>query len=113
MMVFNLTGNEDTEAAQDPEDIRHSLDDLIAKLEPTPETSGGWGAVMSEHKQEWERLKAQIHERQKALKALVREKKSGELSPEEFERKYREIQDELTALEFQVYNLRLGTDVKL
>ncbi|MCF2137402.1 MAG: hypothetical protein K9W43_09235 [Candidatus Thorarchaeota archaeon] len=108
-----MTDEDNPETTHNPEEIRRSLDAIVAKLEPTPESSGGWGAVMAEHREEWERLKAQIHERQTDLKALVKEKKAGTISSEEFEKRYRSIQDELTALEFQVYNLRLGTDVSL
>ncbi len=105
-----LTHEEDS---SDPDKIRRSLGEIVSKLEPTAESSSSWGSVMAEHREEWERLKAEIHERQRALKALVKKKKAGDISPDEFERKYREIQDELTTLEFKVYNLRLGTDVKV
>ncbi|MHA1770864.1 MAG: hypothetical protein ACTSYL_05100 [Candidatus Thorarchaeota archaeon] len=108
-----MTDEDNPETTHDSDEIRRSLDAIVTKLEPTPESSGGWGVVMAEHREEWERLKAQIHERQTALKALVKEKKAGTISPGEFQRRYQEIQDELTALEFQVYNLRLGTDVSL
>jgi ribosomal protein L29 len=34
------------------------------------------------------------------------------MSPDEFEKQYRKLQDELTELEFKVYNLRLGTSIE-
>ena len=40
------------------------------------------------------------------------EKKAGTIGQDEFDRKYRKLQDELTELEFQVYNMRLGTSVE-
>ena len=39
------------------------------------------------------------------------EKKAGTIGHDEFEKKYRKLQDELTELEFEVYNMRLGTSV--
>jgi len=103
----------DSEKSHDPEEIRRSLEDIVEKLEPTARSSSGWGAVMAKHRERWNELKAQIHERQSALKELVKRKKAGEISADDFEREYRRIQDELTSLEFEVYNLRLGTDVKV
>jgi hypothetical protein len=41
------------------------------------------------------------------------EKKAGTICQDEFNRRYRNLQDEITELEFEVYNLRLRTDVKL
>lgn len=95
-----------------PKEIKESLDDVVHKLEQDASSSESWGASVSGHKREWEELKRKIKERQRALKALVMEKKAGTVGQDEFDRKYRVLQDELTELEFEVYNLRLGTDVK-
>ena len=95
-----------------PKEIKESLDDVVHKLEQDTSSSESWGASVSGHKGEWEELKKKIKERQRALKALVMEKKAGTIGPDEFDKKYRVLQDELTELEFEVYNLRLGTDVK-
>jgi chromosome segregation ATPase len=105
-----LNGNNTDEA--DPETIKKSLDEAVQKLDQTAAASKTWGEAMSSHREEWEQLKQKIHERQNALKSLVREKKSGTIGQEEFDLKYRKLQDELTDLEFQVYNLRLGTSVQ-
>ncbi len=106
-----MAEDENKESA-DSERIRKSLSQIVEQLEPAPGSSGGWGRVLSEHRAQWEELKKQIHERQSSLKALVRRKRAGEITPEEFEAQYQQIQDELTELEFRVYNLRLGTDVR-
>jgi len=68
---------------------------------------------MANNRDKWDKLKAKIGERQRALKELVNEKKAGSVGQEEFDLKFRKIQDELTELEFQVYNMRLGTDIKM
>ena len=100
------------EKDNDPQTIKKSLDELVHKLEPDSKTSKSWSDTMDNNREEWEKLKQQILDRQKALKELVQEKKAGSIGSEEFKKKYRVIQDELTQLEFEVYNLRLGTDVK-
>lgn len=101
------------ESKTDPDEIKKSLDDAVAKLDQEKSVSESWGSTVSSKKEEWESLKAKIKERQHALKELVTEKKAGVIGSEEFIKKYRKIQDELTALEFQVYNMRLGTDIQL
>ncbi|TFG15522.1 hypothetical protein EU537_00445 [Candidatus Thorarchaeota archaeon] len=101
------------ENEKDPEAIRDSLDDIVEKLDQTTSSSQQWGETMSTNRERWEELKAQIHSRQKRLKELVLEKKAGNIGKEEFDEKYQKIQKELTALEFQIYNLRLGTEVEV
>ncbi len=103
-------GEDDT---RDPSEIRKALDDVVRKLEPDDESSGSWGHSVQSHRERWEYLKREIGRRQKALKELVMQKRAGTIGPDEFERRYRELQDELTELEFEVYNLRLGTSVRL
>ena len=95
----------------DPGNIKRSLDDAVHKLDQEPSSSESWGETLSQNREEWEELKKKIKERQRALKALVREKRAGTIGTEEFEKKYKTLQDELTELEFEVYNLRLGTDL--
>ena len=97
------------ENERDPDRIKESLDDVVHKLDQEPDSSESWGVTMSQNQEEWELLKKRIKERQRALKALVREKRSGTIGIDEFEEKYRVLQDELTELEFEVYNMRLGT----
>ncbi|GAG85321.1 unnamed protein product [marine sediment metagenome] len=53
-----------------------------------------------------------IQERQRTLKQLVTNKKAGLVGIDEFETRYRKLQDELTELETIIYNMKLGTDVK-
>ena len=104
---------EDKKKEGDPGKIKKSLDEVVEKLEQTPSASESWGSTMSSNREEWEKIKSQIHDRQKALKALVREKKAGSIGSDEFDKRYHELQDELTALEFKVYNLRLGTNIEV
>ncbi|NHJ12464.1 MAG: hypothetical protein EAX95_02255 [Candidatus Thorarchaeota archaeon] len=96
-----------------PEDIKKSLDDVVHKLEQTSDSSETWSDSVSANRESWSELKEKIRERQRALKQLVMDKKAGLVGPEEFNRKYRKLQDELTELEFRVYNMRLGTKVQL
>ena len=105
-------GRNDTGKEKDPDIIRESLDEVVHKLETDSESSESWGESIHSHPEEWKHLKEEIGKRQKKLKQLVLEKKSGTMSPDEFEEKYRKLQDELTELEFKVYNLRLGTSIK-
>ncbi len=98
---------------RDPERIRESLDEVVRKLEPETGSSGSWDTTVKTRRERWEELKREIGKRQKALKELVMQKRAGMVGPEEFERRYSILQDELTALEFEVYNMRLGTHVKL
>jgi len=92
--------------------IKESLDDLVHKLEQDDASSSSWSDSVESNREDWEHIKSQIHERQKALKQLVVNKKAGLVGVDEFEEKYRKLQDELAELETAVYNLRLGTDVK-
>ncbi len=108
-MVSTLTDEKNA----DPEKIKRSLDEAVKKLDQEKSSSESWGSAVTSNRERWESLKASIKERQHALKELVREKKTGTIGQEEFETKYRKIQDELTELEFQVYNMRLGTDIKM
>lgn len=100
------------ESRANPAEIKRSLDEAVKKLDQGKSVSKNWDATVSDEKASWDALKAQIKERQHALKELVQEKKSGTIGPEEFEKKYRKLQDELTELEFKVYNLRLGTHIE-
>jgi chromosome segregation ATPase len=103
---------EESKKEGDPEKIKSSLDEVVQKLESDSESSASWGSSVHSHPEEWKHLKEEIGARQKKLKRLVMEKKSGTISPEEFEEEYRKLQDELTELEFKVYNLRLGTSIQ-
>jgi chromosome segregation ATPase len=100
-----------SERERDAGNIKRSLDDAVHKLDQESSSSESWGETLSQNREEWEELKKKIKERQRALKALVREKRAGTIGTEEFERKYKALQDELTELEFEVYNMRLGTDL--
>ena len=103
--------SENSEKSVDSEEIKKSLDDVVHKLDQDAEASESWKKSVTTKKEEWEDLKKQIHERQKALKQLVSDKKAGIIGQDEFDKKYRILQDELTELEFTVYNMRLGTNV--
>ena len=92
--------------------MKQSLDGIVQKLEQSPTGSDSWKGSITSNQEEWNRLKAQIAEKQKELKTLVTEKKAGRVGVSEFEKLSRELQDELTDLEFAVYNLRLGTNVE-
>ena len=102
----------ESEKSENPEAIKKSLDDIVHKLDQDANASKSWGASITSNKEEWEKLKKQIHERQKALKQLVTDKKAGIIGVDEFDEKYKKLQDELTELEFAVYNMRLGTKVQ-
>jgi chromosome segregation ATPase len=105
--------SEEKQKESSTDEIKKSLDEVVQKLEQTPTSSDSWGSTMSDNREEWDQIKSKIHERQKALKALVREKKAGTIGSEEFDKQYRKLQDELTELEFKVYNLRLGTNIEI
>ena len=104
--------SEDKPKEVDSEKIKKSLDEVVTKLESGSTSSESWARTMSSNPEAWKEIKAKIHDRQKALKALVRDKKAGSIGSDEFDKKFRELQDELTELEFKVYNLRLGTDIQ-
>ena len=104
--------DKDPEKDKDPDTIRKSLNDVVQKLGQDSGASQRWGDSIYGNREEWEKLKKQIHDRQKALKALVVEKKAGTIGPAEFDSAFRKIQDELTELEFKVYNMRLGTKIR-
>ncbi len=103
---------EDSETKQSKK-IRDTLEQIVHELEQGASPSEGWGAKTESNRERWSRLKEQIQTRQRELKSLVMQKRSGEISPEEFDRRYRILQDELTELEAEVYNLRLGTHVTI
>ena len=100
------------ESKKDPSKIKESLDDIVHKLEQDSSSSTSWGEFVTSNKEDWEHIKSQIQERQRALKQLVTDKKAGLVGIDEFETKYRKLQDELAELEIAVYNRRLGTNVK-
>lgn len=100
------------ESKKDATKIKKSLDNLVHNLEQDSSASTSWKDSVASNKESWEQIKAQIHERQKALKQLVTDKKAGLIGADEFEKKYRKLQDELVELEISVYNMRLGTDVE-
>lgn len=110
---MTLVGRLTEESKSDPATIKKSLDDAVKKLDQEKSVSASWGETMSSHKEQWTELKEKIRVRQAALKALVNEKKAGTIGQDEFDKKYRKLQDELTQLEFQVYNMRLGTDIRV
>ncbi len=103
--------SKDSEKSNEPGKIKESLDDIVHKLDQDADASESWAKSVSSNKDEWERLKKEIHERQKALKQLVSDKKAGIIGQDEFDKKYKKLQDELTELEFNVYNMRLGTKI--
>jgi chromosome segregation ATPase len=100
------------QSRKDPSKIKESLDSLVHNLEQDSSASTSWGESITSNKEKWELIKRQIHERQKALKQLVTDKKAGLIGADEFDRKYHKLQDELVELETAIYNLRLGTNVE-
>ena len=102
----------ESEKSSNPETIKKSLDDIVQKLDQDADASKSWSSSVTSNKEEWEELKKKIHDRQKALKQLVADKKAGIIGMDEFDTKYKKLQDELTELEFAVYNMRLGTNVE-
>ncbi len=100
------------ESTRNPADIKESLDELVHKLDQDKSSSSSWSHSIAANKEEWEQLKIKIQERQRALKQLVTNKKAGLIGVDEFEKRYRKLQDELTELETFVYNMKLGTDIK-
>lgn len=108
-MVKSL-GRDDSKRT--PEDIKKSLDDVVHKLEQTAGSSESWGDSVSTNRDSWDELKEKVRKLQTALKQLVMDKKAGMIGSDEFNSKYRVLQDELTELEFRIYNMRLGTNVE-
>ena len=104
--------SKDDESERKPEDIKKSLDDVVRKLEQTSDSSESWEDSVSTNRESWSKLKDKIRDRQRALKQLVMDKKAGLVGPDEFNTRYRKLQDELTELEFSIYNMRLGTKVQ-
>ena len=102
----------ESEKSSKPETIKKSLDDIVKKLDQDADASKSWSSSITSNKEEWEKLKKNIHDRQIALKQLVTDKKAGIIGVDEFDEKYKKLQDELTELEFAVYNMRLGTNVQ-
>jgi chromosome segregation ATPase len=102
----------ESEKSENPETIKKSLDEIVQKLDQDADASKSWSSSVTSNKEEWEKLKKKIHDRQKALKQLVADKKAGIIGIDEFDTKYKKLQDELTELEFVVYNMRLGTNVQ-
>jgi Fe-S cluster assembly scaffold protein SufB len=94
------------------EDIKRDLDAIVELLNQGEKSSAAWDSSVSDNPEEWEQLKRKIAEKQRALKLLVDKKKAGLIGVDEFDAEYREIQDELTKLEFAVYNMKLGTKVE-
>ena len=109
---MSALSKDESEKSSKPEVIKKSLDEIVKKLDQDAEASKTWGSSITANKEEWDQLKKSIHERQKALKQLVADKKAGIIGADEFDTKYKKLQDELTELEFAVYNMRLGTRVK-
>lgn len=109
---MNTLSKRESEKSRNPETIKKSLDDIVKKLDKDTDASKSWSSSVTSNKEEWEELKQKIHKRQKALKQLVADKKAGIIGMDEFDTKYKKLQDELTELEFAVYNMRLGTNVQ-
>jgi chromosome segregation ATPase len=110
--VVNNLSKRESDESNNPEVIKKSLDDIVQKLDQDADASKSWSSSIEENKEEWEALKKKIHDRQKALKQLVADKRAGIIGMNEFEGKYKILQDELTKLEFAVYNMRLGTKIQ-
>lgn len=109
---MNTLNKRESEKSSNPETIKKSLDAIVQKLDKDADASKSWSSSVTSNKEEWEELKKKIHDRQKALKQLVVDKKAGIIGMDEFDTKYKKLQDELTELEFAVYNMRLGTNVE-
>ena len=109
---MSILNKRESEKSSNPETIKKSLDDIVQKLDQDAEASKSWESSVTSNKEEWEKLKKKIHDRQKALKQLVADKRAGVIGVGEFDTKYKKLQDELTELEFAVYNMRLGTKVQ-
>ena len=109
---MSILSKRESEKSSNPETIKKSLDDIVQKLDHDADASKSWESSVTSNKEEWEKLKKKIHDRQKALKQLVADKRAGIIGVDEFDTKYKKLQDELTELEFAVYNMRLGTNVQ-
>lgn len=93
--------------------IQDPLDELVKKLDQAPGSSADWGSKIHSKPKKWEALIKKISEKQRELKRLVEAKKAGDIGQSEFEKRYSVLQDELTQLEFEVYNMRLGTNIEV
>ncbi len=109
---MRILSKRESEKSSNPETIKKSLDDIVQKLDQDADASKSWESSVTSNKEEWEKLKKKIHDSQKALKQLVADKRAGVIGVDEFDTKYKKLQDELTKLEFAVYNMRLGTKVQ-
>ncbi len=105
--------SKDSQDTDSNDKIRDSLNDIVQKLDQTKGSSASWDSSIHSDPEKWEELKRQISEKQRELKRLVEAKKAGILGSTEFEKQYTQIQDELTRLEFEIYNMRLGTNVEM
>ena len=86
---------------------KDKLEEIIKKFEGNRETRERWKKIIEENKEEFQNIKSLIRKKQSELKELVIKKQVGEINEEEFLIKLEEIQNELTELEFKIYNLRL------
>ena len=109
---MSILNKRESEESNNSEAIKKSLDEIVEKLDQDADASKSWSSSVTSNREKWEKIKKQIHDRQKALKQLVADKKAGIIGADEFDTKYKQLQDELTELEFVVYNMRLGTKVQ-
>ena len=84
------------------------LEELLKSLEKTHSLkSENWKSIIEENKEEFDKIKVEIKEKQVALTSLVKKKKAITISDEEFDEKSKKIQQELYELEKKILKLRL------
>ncbi|MHA1271512.1 MAG: hypothetical protein ACTSPY_17095 [Candidatus Helarchaeota archaeon] len=90
------------------EEKKKKLEEIINQLEKSDTSSESWKNIIEKNKEEFQNLKSNIRIKQNELKDLVINKRVGKISQKEFEEQLEKLQNELTDLEFKVYNLRLN-----
>ncbi|MHA1379111.1 MAG: hypothetical protein ACTSRG_12080 [Candidatus Helarchaeota archaeon] len=89
---------------------KEKLIKIINNLEKTKKIdSKEWKQITTQRKKEFENIKKQYREKQNELRNLILEKKLDSIKKEEFDAKLNELQDELSELEKQIFNLRMGS----
>ena len=92
---------------------KKKLEEILGNLESIHSIQGDdWKSVIENNREEFERIKFEIKEKQKELNALVTKKRAITISDEEFNNKTQKIQKELYDLERKIYNLRLKAQTK-